>query len=335
VILAWGSVVGSALQFFVQLPAVLSVAPGVWTMATAASDHVRAVARGFVPVFVSRGVLQLSAYVDAVLASLLPTGAVTGLANAQGLYLLPVSLFGLSVAAAELPAMSGDAVADAHGFEKLRARLNRGLRQIAFFVVPSAVAFLTLGDVIAAALYQTGRFRYEDALYVWGILAGAAVGLLPSSLGRLYSSTFYALKDTKTPLAYALVHVVLAGVLGYFLAFFVPGWLGAPAIWGAAGLTLAAGLAGWAELLLLRRALNARIGDTGLAGGYMMVLWLGAAAGAASAWAVKWPLPPLHPALTALVVLGTYGGVFGGVMLALQVPEARAVVQRLQSRIEN
>ena len=71
------------------------------------------VTRNFVPVFISRGVVQVSAYIDALLASLLPTGAVTGLSNAQLLYTLPVSLFGMSVAAAELPAMSGDRGVDA------------------------------------------------------------------------------------------------------------------------------------------------------------------------------------------------------------------------------
>ena len=125
--------------------------------------------------------------------------------NAQLLYMLPVSLFGMSVSAAELPAMSGVATADAAGLEALRRRLDAGLRQIAFFVVPSAMAFLALGDVIAAALLQTGRFAHADAVYVWGILAGSAVGLLASTLGRLYSSSYYALRDTRTPLRFAIV----------------------------------------------------------------------------------------------------------------------------------
>src|SRR5205085_1519533 len=112
-----------------------------------------------------------------------------------------------------------------------------GLRRIAFFVVPSAVAFLALGDVIAAALLQTGRFRHVDAVYVWGILAGSAVGLLASTLGRLYSSAFYALRDTRTPLRFALVRVALTSALGYLFALPLPRWLGIPPMWGAAGLT--------------------------------------------------------------------------------------------------
>src|SRR5207237_7279988 len=124
---------------------------------------------------------------------LLPTGAVTGIANAQLLYTLPVSLFGMSVAAAELPTMSGEAHGEAGGHELLRRRLDDGLRRIAFFVVPSAMAFLALGDVLVAALLQTGRFRHEDALYAWSMLAGSSVGLDAPDLGRAYSSAVSAL----------------------------------------------------------------------------------------------------------------------------------------------
>src|SRR5213079_2482905 len=148
-----------------------------------------------------------------------------------------------------------------------------GLRRIAFFVVPSAMAFLALGDVLIAALLQTGRFRHADAVYVWGILAGSAVGLLASTLGRLYSSTYYALRDTKTPLRFAIVRVALTTMLGYLFAIPLPPALGLPPMWGAAGLTASAGIAGWVEMLLLRTKLNRRIGDTGLTAPYVAQLW--------------------------------------------------------------
>src|SRR5213078_4499908 len=157
--------------------------------------------------------------------------------------------------AAELPAMSGALGVDPQGSETIRARLNSGLRQIAFFVVPSAMAFLALGDVIAAALLQTGRFSHENAVFVWGILAGSAVGLLASTLGRLYSSTYYALRDTRTPLRYAVIRVILTTVLGYISAVQVPPLLGIDPLWGTAGLTASAGVSGWLEFLLLRRTL--------------------------------------------------------------------------------
>jgi putative peptidoglycan lipid II flippase len=335
VLLAWGSVVGSSLQFAVQVPVVRRVAPDLRFAWDLASEHVRIVSRNFVPVFISRGVVQVSAYVDALLASFLPTGALTGLANAQLLYTLPVSLFGMSVAAAELPALSGVSGTDgldASGLERLRRRLDAGLRQIAFFVVPSAVAFLSLGDVIAAAVLQTGRFRHTDAVWVWRILGGSSVGLLASTLGRLYSSMYYALRDTRTPLRYAILRVVLTTVLGYLFAMPLPSALGVDPLWGAAGLTASAGLAGWAEMLMLRATLNAKIGRTGLPVGYVVQLWAGAIAAAAAAWAMKLAIGAQHPIVTAILVLGPYGAVFFGLAFALRIPEAQAAIHRFFPR---
>jgi len=329
-LLAWGSVVGSALMIVVQLPFVISLAPALRLSLDTSSEHVRSVARNFGPAFVSRGVVQLSNYIDTLLATLVSTGATTALGNAQALYLLPVSLFGMSVSAAELPAMSSVAHGDDEAFAKLRARLSAGLRQIAFFIVPSAMAFLALGDVIAAALFQTGRFTHADAVYVWAILAGSAVGLLASTLGRLYSSTYYALRDTRTPLRYAIVRVTLTTVLGYLFAIPLPRWLGIPAMWGAAGLTASAGIAGWVEMLLLRSTLNARIGKTGLPVEYTAKLWTAAALGAAAAWAVKIALPVSQPILAAMLILGPYGLVFFAMTAALRIPETGTAIARIR-----
>jgi putative peptidoglycan lipid II flippase len=332
VLLAWGSVIGSFIQFAVQVPVVLRVAPDLRVALDLASEEVRIVTRNFVPVFISRGVVQVSAYIDALLASLLPTGAVTGIANAQLLYTLPISLFGMSIAAAELPTMSGEATADAGGREALRRRLDSGLRRIAFFVIPSAMAFLALGDVIVAALLQTGRFRHEDAVYVWGILAGSAVGLLASTLGRLYSSSYYALRDTRTPLRFAIVRVALTTVLGYLFAIPLPRVLGVPQAWGAAGLTASAGIAGWVEMLLLRHTMNGRIGRTGLPASYVAKLWTAAIAGAAAAWAVKLSIRPMPPVAAAVLILAPYGLIFVAVALLLRVEGAMDTVRMLLRR---
>ena len=315
--LAWGSVIGSALQFGVQLPWVLTLVKHLGPSLGRTSEHVRTVIRNFGPVFISRGVVQISAYVDSVLASLLPTSAVAGLANAQMLYTLPVSLFGMSVSAAELPAMSSAAGGEEEVAAHLRRRLESGLRQIAFFIVPSAMAFLALGDVIAAAVLQSGRFTHADAVYVWGILAGSTVGLLATTMGRLYSSAFYALRDTRTPLRYAVVRVVLTTALGYVAALWLPGWVAIGARWGAAGLTASAGAAGWVEFFLLRRNLRARIGAAGIEPAYLAKLWLAAAAAAGAGWAVKLWAPALHPVVDAAAVLGAYGAVYLGLAAAM------------------
>jgi putative peptidoglycan lipid II flippase len=266
--------------------------------------------------------------VDVWLASFLPKGAVSGLSTAQTLYMLPVSLFGMSVSAAELPEMSR-ALGD-HGY--LNQRLNRGLRQIAFFIVPSAMGFLALGDVIAAGLFQFGHFSHADAKYVWGILAGSAVGLLAQTLGRLYSSTYYALRDTRTPLRYAIVRVVLTTGLGYLFALPLPRWLGIDPHWGVAGLTASAGMAGWVEFTLLRRTLNQRIGPTGLPVSLVARLWGSAALSAAAGWGVKLAIGHHNPRLIAAAVLGAFGVVYFAMTMLLGVEESRGAIHRVLRR---
>ena len=328
IVLAWGSVVGSGLQVVIQFPTVLKLLHHLRVTLNYQTAHVKEVVHNFVPVFVGRGVVQISAYVDAVLASLLPTGAVAGLAYAQILFMLPVSLFGMSVSAAELPHMSGAVGTDNEVAPVLRARLNSGLRQIAFFVVPSIAAFLILGDVIIGAIFRTGRFTQADVIYVWGILAGANVGLLASTLGRLYSSTYYALRDTRTPLRYAIVRVLLTSGLGYACAIPLPPMLGIQARWGVAGLTISAGVASWVEFTLLRRTLNRRIGKTGLPAPYMVKVWIAALVAAGAAWLIHRWFRGHSPVLAAVVVLVPFGVLYFAATLALGLSEIRTMFER-------
>jgi len=310
-LVAWASVIGSAAQFFVQLPVVLQLVPALRIQLATHLESVRIVIRNFIPVFVSRGVVQLSAYIDSIIASWLPTGAVSALAYAQDLYLLPVSLFGMSVSASELPEMSSALGGHDEVAAHLRQRLVSGLRRISFFVIPSVVAFIALGDIIAGAIYQSGKFTHADALYVWGILAGSGVGLLASTQGRLYSSTFYALKDTRTPLVFALIRVALTTLLGYCAAIPLPPLIGIDPKWGVAGLTASAGISGWIEFLLLRRSLARRIGADLVGVGYLTRLWAAAIIAAAVVWAVKAPLENrLHPILLACATLIPFGLIY-------------------------
>ena len=326
--LAWGSVAGSVLVFAVQLPFVLRLARRMRFRTETDDPNVREVVRNFGPVFVGRGVGQLSAYIDTLLSTLLPKGAITALFNAQTIYMLPVSLFGMSISAAELPAMSSALGGEAEIAADLRQRLNGGLRRIAFFIVPSAMAFLALGDVIAAVLFQTGRFRSSDSQFVWGILAGSAVGLLAGTLGRLYSSTYYALRDTRTPLRFALIRVGITSALGWFFATQLPKWFGVAALWGVAGLTSSAGIAAWVEFVLLRRALNRRIGTTGLPATLVAKLWFCAALAAAGGWGVKLGIGLRHPKPFGMSILAVYGLIYFGAAYLLRIEECRGLLRR-------
>jgi len=334
VITAWGSVAGSALQLGVQLPVTLRLIGRLRIQLALQLASVHEVVRNFFPVLIGRGVVQLSAYVDSIIASYLPTGAVAALGYAQILYTLPISLFGMSVSAAELPAMSGTLGSDSEIAAQLRTRLGRALRQIAFLVVPSAMAFLILGDVVSALIYQSGRFTHENAIYVWGILAGSAVGLLASSLGRLYSSTYYALRDTRTPLRFAMIRVALTTLLGLFCALRLPQMVGIDRSWGVAGLTASAGVAGWIEFLLLRWKLHQRIGAVAPASAFLAKLWFSALISAAVGFGIKLAVGHRHPILVATAVLIPYGVLYFLLTSMVGIPETQTVLRRLRSIID-
>ena len=343
VILAVASVIGSAMQCAVQLPLVLSLARGLKIRITTASENVRNVFRNFVPAFIGRGVVQLSAYVDAWLASYLGNGAVSSFTYAQTIYVLPVSLFGMAISAAELPAMSSATGTDEEIAAHLRGRLNAGLERIAFFIVPSAVALFALGDLIVYLLLQSGVWHQRDTIWVWQILAGSAIGLLASTMGRLYSSTFYALRDTRTPLRFAIIRVVLTTALGYVAALVLPRALGLDPKLGAAGLTASAGFAGWIEFLLLRHALRKRIGPTGLSKATAARLWIAALVAAGLPWLYKFfaqgpgSIQDLatrgQSKIVALGLILIYGLAYLALTRAQGISEARVLTSRISRRL--
>ncbi len=331
VVLAWASVVGAALQMGVQLPSVFRLLGSARFRPDYGFPPVREVLHNFVPAFMSRGVVQISGFIDTAMASFIATrGTVTLLQNAQTIYLLPISLFGMSISAAELPEMSRESGVGEQAFARLRARLDAALPRVAFFCVPSAVGFLLLGEAIAGVLLQHGHFTHEDSVRTWAILGGSAIGLVASALGRLYSSTFYALRDTRTPLWFAIVRVTLTGVLGYLFAFPLPRLLGLPAWTGAAGLTASAGMSGWVEFLLLRRALTRRIGPTGIAGALLIRLWGSSLIAGVAGFGVMQVMSPRHQLVRGATAILVFCIVYGAVTLALAVPETRGLVARVR-----
>lgn len=343
VALSWGALIGGGLQFAVQLPWVLRLERQLHIRWGTHLAEVRETVRNAGPAILGRGVVQLSGWFDLVLASFLAAGAVAAIGYAQVLYVLPVSLFGMSVAAAELPELARQR---REATEILRARTIAGLERVTFYVVPSLVAFVLLGDVIVAALYQTGEFGRDDTLVVYLTLVGYSIGLLASTTTRLFSSTFFALRDTKTPARYAAARVATAAVLGAVLMVqfepirplgeagpqLGPGLLAGITIGGqplgAVGLAAAAGLAAWVELVLLRRALRPRLGSVALGAAMWLRLFGSALAGAAVAWGIRLLLPSLHPAIAAVLILGGFGVTYFTVTYALGLRESKVVIDR-------
>jgi putative peptidoglycan lipid II flippase len=238
----------------------------------------------------------------------------------------------MAVSAAELPEMArakGDAAAVA---ASLRIRLDAAPQRLAFYIVPSAMALLAIGGVLAGALYKGGAFTAADSQYVWLILAGSAFGLLAATLGRLYSSAFYALHDTTTPLRCGLVRIALTATFGGFGALVMPGLLGLPARYGAAGITVAAGLAGWVEFMLLRRARIGRLGRFDLPTSELSKLWGAAIVAAIAASGVRLLTVSMEPVTQALLVVPVFALVYLGLTWWQHLPEAAVIVDRLRRR---
>lgn len=361
---AWATVAGSVLQFLVQLPNVLRLLGGLDARPSVSSASVREVLRNFGPAVAARGVVQVSAWVDLALASLVSVRAVSVLTYAQTIALLPISLFGMSIAAAELPEMSADATrGEAERAAVLQERLRAGLERLAFFVVPSAAAFLLLGDLLCAVLLESGRFTARDSRLGWYLLVGSGVALLAQTSGRLFSSTLYALKDTRTPLRFAAIRVTVGVALGFVSVRWGAAALGLPTDVAVVFLTLVSSVTAWLEMALLRRAVAKALGGVPAITGRLVRLWgAGLAAGALTLglkaalamhfgarpqaleeWGGQvFPFPAV-PALTvwrfelstlvtATALLGAFGVTYFGLAALLGVPQAGATVRRLLRR---
>jgi putative peptidoglycan lipid II flippase len=157
--------------------------------------------------------------------------------------------------------------------------------------------------------------------------------LLATSLGRLYSSAFYALYDTRTPLRFAIIRVVLTTILGFLFALWLPRAFGIDARWGIGGLAASAGIAGWVEFSLLRHSLSERIGEVSLSPRFLITLWTASLAGAALAYGVKMIVGTGHPLVVAIIALGLYGLVYLGATYAFQIAEAQSTIRTALKRL--
>lgn len=322
VALAFGALAGSLLQLVVQLPATVRLIRGVeWGLHVRDAD-VRRVLAAWGPVVVGAGVVQISGVIDTQLASLLGAGAVAVLGYAQLLTLLPISLFGVSVAAAALPDLSRD-VAGARS-EALTGQLATGIRRIAFFVVPTAFLYAAFGDLLVATLFETGRFTAADTEVAAGVLAAYAIGLPAQASIRLLASGFYALGDTRTPVRIASLAVAFSAVTA----------AGAMQILGPAGIALGAAAGACVNVTLLVRGLRRRMAGSpvpasALRPGAAVLAGALAATGACALLvaAAGEALPRL--ALT-LLVLAAFGGLYLATTRAFGHPDARAALARLR-----
>lgn len=335
----FGALAGGFLQFAVQLPLVLRVMRGFRLSLSTRVEGVREALGAFGPVVAGRGAVQLGSYLDLWLAAFLVEGAMSSLQYAQLLYTLPISLFAMSVAAAELPElsrMSGRSDAEA------ARRVERSLRQIAFLVLPTVVGYLAFGFLLAGAIFRTGSFGLGSNVLVYAVLAVYTLGLPASATSRLLQNAYFARSDTRTPAKVAVQRVVLAAALGAPIMFaldrvavaaLVPEAAESALRLGAVGLAVGSVVGAWYELVRLVRGLR-REGPGLEIPGRALARMAALAAGAAVPATLLWRfLPALHPALLGLAVLGTYAVLYLGGAAALRLPEMESWTGRVRRRI--
>jgi putative peptidoglycan lipid II flippase len=352
VAVAWAVTIGGALQFLIQLPLVRRVAPRIWLSVRTDLPGVRTVLRRFGPAVMGRGVVQIGAFIDLALASLLATGAVAALSYAQILYLLPVSLFAMSIAAAELPELSRSAQEPG----VIRRRLTVGLGRIAFFMAFTTAAYLVAGHLIVAAIYERRLFDADDTTLVWAILGGYALGLAGIGASRLVQNVLFALGDVAGPARIAAVRVALAAGFGVILMFQLDrviieagslqglGELPAPLRalpstlregadlslrLGAVGLALGSSIASWVELGLLGRRLQGRLDVEVSVWRPIGRFVVPAIVSAVVMVGVQLGLPELSPLIEAPLVIGLGGLVYLGVARLQGAPEVALVTAPL------
>lgn len=272
-----GALVGGVLQFAVQLPLVARLVKGFRLSLSTRIEGVMESIRAFGPVVAGRGVYQFSAYLDTFLASWLGFGALAALRFSQMLYTLPVSLFGLSVAASELPELSR--MRPEHSEIFIR-RVKRSMRQTLFMVIPTTVGYIAFGLLIVGGFLQRGAFNLGDTWLVYLVLAGYSLGLVATTISRLLQNSFYALGDTKTPAKIAVIRVVVSTVVAvplmfWFDQFSVSGTIGFEPesnilFMGAVGLAVGTSVGAWVELWRLMASLQKRLTDFTLPVGAML-----------------------------------------------------------------
>ena len=325
IVTAWGLVVGSVLQFLVQLPTTLKVIQ-FFQFQTKITESVKKVFHQFTPVVMTRGVVQLSAYIDSMIASFLASGAISSISYAQNLYMLPISLFGMSIAASELPELSSASGTKAEVQQKIQDRLKLSLMRISYFVIPTTLVFIGLGGAVVATLYQTGAFGESEKLSVWNVLIGYSLGLLATTQSRLFSSVFYAMQDSRTPFRFAVIRILVGKILGYILAIQFK--------YEALGLALAGGVSGILEFYLLKRSLTKKIGLIDFQIKILFKIFVAALAASLIAYMSQTMLEAIvQPWLKGICILTIFGMFYLYFTFYMKIELSRQIVQKIQNKI--
>ena len=322
--LAWGVVAGSLLHLLVQLPQLVHTGARYTPDMTLRDAGVSEVMRLMGPRVLGLFFVQMHFLVNTILASGLATGSLSALNYAWLIMLLPLGIFGQSVATAVFPAFSAQvAQGDRAGMQRT---FGQTLRSVLFLIVPSAVGLLLLGRPIITMLLQRGEFTASSAALVATALSFYVLGLAGHATLEIVVRAFYALHNTWTPVLVGVAAMVLNIVLGLLLVR--PLSFGGLALANSTATTIEALLLLW----LLRRVMGGidavRLGDS------LLRTVAASAIMAASLWLLlRWPVITAEPVTTALAGIALALVVYGIASALVRHPELRAVLALAARRL--
>src|SRR3954453_13151958 len=236
---AWGVLISGFLQYFL-LASDLAWHGGLPRFARPRLDEeVRAFFRALGPATVGSMGTQVALFADTIIATFLPAGALSALYYADRLNQLPIGVIGIAIGTVLLPEMSQRLTSGDR--EGATASQRRAFNFTLLFSVPFVAAFLSVPEIITRAMFARGAFSKADAAAAGATLAAYAIGLIPFVLIRSAVATFYARKDTATPVKAALIGVALNVALKIAM-------VGSLA---QVGLALATAVGAWINLLLV------------------------------------------------------------------------------------
>ena len=207
-----GAVIGSFFHFFIQLP--LAVRLGFRPKVSLNYSHpgVREIARLAVPRIFELCFLEIGQSTELFLASLISAGAYTYYTFANSLQLLPVGLFGISLAKASLPSLS---YRSARGdYEHFKSTFFSLFIEIAFFIIPCSVFLAVLRIPIIRLAFGAARFTWESTIQTGLTLSAFCLGLFAQSINYLLTRAFWALHDTKTSVKVSIICILFNIILG-------------------------------------------------------------------------------------------------------------------------
>jgi putative peptidoglycan lipid II flippase len=236
---AWGVLISGFLQYFL-LAGDLATHGGLPRFAPLKlDDDIRAFFRALGPATLGSMGTQVALFADTIIATFLPAGSLSALAYADRLNQLPIGVIGIAIGTVLLPDMSRRlAAGDQAG---AMASQRRAFEFTLLFSVPFVAAFLTVPGSIMRAMFARGAFTSDDAAAAGATLAAYAIGLIPFVLIRSAVATFYARKDTATPVKASLTGLAVNVLLKILL-------MGSLA---QVGLALATAIGAWINLLLV------------------------------------------------------------------------------------